>query len=276
VITLLAPRYWGAHLAMVLAVAIATGLGFWQLQAWHDRREAEAKSLVNAAPVTLRSVMGGDSPFPGNYVSQPVTFSGSWLAKGTVYVSGRQRDGRSGYWVMTPLLVDGTKSAMPVVRGWSAKPDAPAATGTVKVDGWLQPGEGSGLPDADPEDDVIPEARVASIVQFVDADLYSGYVIARTVTGSTAGVSATAGLGDVHPTQAPAVGQTTALRNFLYAIEWWVFGLFALVIWGRWCRDTLHPPPPEDTSEPRSEDPPADPSADQPGTLPLEDAVAER
>ncbi len=145
-------------------------------------------------------------------------------------------DGRTGYWVVTPVKVDGTDSAIPVVRGWSPRPSAPAPTGTATLDAWLQPGMGDGLPDADPSDDVLPELRIASLVQRVDTDLYSAYAIAEKPDS---------GLVGVHPAQAPEVGQTTALRNFLYAIEWWVFGLFALVVWFRWCRDSLHPQPDE-------------------------------
>ena len=27
--------------------------------------------------------------------------------------------------------------------------------------------------------------------------------------------------------------------NLLYALEWWVFGGFAVYVWSRWCRDEL-------------------------------------
>ncbi|MCW2757606.1 MAG: hypothetical protein JWO46_1352 [Nocardioidaceae bacterium] len=245
--TLLAPRYWGAHLLMVLAVAAATLLGVWQLHAWQDRRADARVNLTTETPVALGSVMGGDDPFPGDELGHPVRFSGSWIATGTVYVSDRTHDGRTGYWVVTPLKVDGTDSAMPVVRGWSPTASAPAPSGTTRMTGWLQAGEGTGVVDRDTTDDVVPELRIATLVQHVDVDLYGGYVIARTPTD---------GLAAVGPSQAPSVGQTTALRNFLYAIEWWVFGLFALVVWFRWCRDQLHPPRRDDEPDPAPADEP--------------------
>ena len=40
-------------------------------------------------------------------------------------------------------------------------------------------GEGSGVSDPDPTDDVLPEMRVADAIQHVDQDLYGGYVIAK-------------------------------------------------------------------------------------------------
>lgn len=227
---LLRPTYWGGHLLMLVGVALAVGLGLWQLHAWEVRREAAKHDLAGAPAKALSSVMGGDSPFPGRSLGQPVTFHGRWLDQGTVYVSGRVRDGRTGYWVVSPLLVDGTHSAMPVVRGWSARPSAPAPHGPAAITGWLQYGEGTGAVDTNPGDDVLPELRIASLVQRIDTDLYSGYVISKQPA---------AGLANVKPTDAPPVSQFTALRNFLYAIEWWVFGVFALAVWVRWCRDTL-------------------------------------
>ena len=237
---LLRPRFWPGHLAMVVSVGIATGLGLWQLDAWSQHRADAARDLESKPAVPLGTLMTGDSPFPGRSVGQPVTFSGRWLSEDTVYVSGREQDGRAGYWVVTPVLVDEAGSAMPVVRGWSARAHATAAAGTVTLTGWLQPTEGSSDVDEDPHDDVIPAMRIASLVEHVDADLYSGYVVARESTGS--GTGTPAGLEPVTPPSSPGVSTFTGVRNLFYAIEWWVFGGFALFIWVRWCRDELNPP----------------------------------
>jgi cytochrome oxidase assembly protein ShyY1 len=227
--TLLQPRAWGAHLLALLAVAAAVGLGLWQLHVWSANRADAERDLTNAKPVALTSVMGGDSPFPGGSLGRPVTFAGTWIPAGTVYVSDRRLDGRTGYWVVTPVKVDGTDSAMPVVRGWSVRPYAPAPSGTARVSGWLQASEAD-APDSHPTDDVIPSMRIASITQHVDADLYSGYVVSRT---------ADSGLRAVTPGSVPPVSTTTSLRNFLYALQWWFFAAFAVYIWVRWCRDQL-------------------------------------
>ncbi len=227
---LLAPRYWGAHLLMVAAAAVAVALGLWQLHVWEAARAAEARDLTNAEPMPLGDVMSGDSPFPGEHLGQPVSFTGEWLAESTVYISGRELDGRRGYWVVTPVRVG--DSAMPVVRGWSAEARASTPSGDADVEGWLQASEGTGTPDKDPHDDVIPEMRIASLVEHVDADLYSGYVVAKP-SGTEAGLDA------VTPESVPKVSSSTSLRNLLYAFQWWVFGGFAVYIWFRWCRDTV-------------------------------------
>jgi surfeit locus 1 family protein len=216
---------------MLVALGSAVALGLWQLHVWQAGREAASTDLTDAAPKALASVMGGDQSFPGQYLGQPVRFAGRWLPQSTLFVQDRDLHGKRGYWVMTPVLVG--DSAMPVVRGWSTEPHAAEPSGTVAVRGWLQASEGTNAVDEDPEDDVIPEMRIASVVQHVDADLYSAYVVAKSAGG------ATSGLEKVTPASVPEVSNTSHLRNLLYAFQWWIFAGFAVYIWVRWCRDQL-------------------------------------
>ncbi|MET3961917.1 surfeit locus 1 family protein [Marmoricola sp. OAE513] len=234
--TLLRPKFWAGHLAMIVCVSAAVGLGIWQLDAWHTRRADAARDISNLKPVGLGTVMDGDSSFPGRSVGRPVSFAGTWLADSTLYIADRYVGKKRGYWVVTPVRVDGSQSVMPVVRGWSAKAESVAPTGPVEVTGWLQASEGSGPVDDDPHDDVIPMMRLASLVEHVDADLYSAYVVARDVTGQ--GGPEAGGLRSVSAAAVPDVSGFTALRNLLYAIEWWVFGAFAFFVWARWCADS--------------------------------------
>ena len=230
----LAPRLWWGHLLVAVLVVAATMLGLWQVDAWQERRAAEALDLTGVEPVPLDEVLGPDDPFPGDRVGQPVTAEGTWLADGTVFVSGRERDGEDGYWMVTPLgLSDG--AAIPVVLGWVSAPEAAPATpvGSAEVVGWLQPSEGSGATDEDPSDDVLPQLRTADLVQLVDQDLYGAYAVAS---------DGIAGLPAADLAQLPEAGRFTALRNLLYGIEWWVFGGFALFVWWRWVRDETRSP----------------------------------
>ena len=216
-------------LALVL-VAIAGALGLWQLQAWQDRRAAEARDLTELTPVPLTDVMGADDPFPGNDLGRPVELDGSWLPDGAFYVADRVDDGRDGLWLVVPMAVGGAdEPAIPVVLGWTAAQDAALVpTGSGSVTGWLQPPEGNGAVDDDPDDDVVPQLRIADAIQRVDVDLYSAYVV-DTAPGD--------GLRQANLDSLPEVGRFTALRNLLYALEWWVFGAFAAFIWWRWVHD---------------------------------------
>ena len=247
-----APRMLGLHVVAVLAVVATTLLGLWQLHAWETRRAAVTDTLVHRAPVPLDSVMTSDAAFPGQSVGQPVSVRGVWVPQDSLVVSGRVLGGRRGVWAVTPVAVcpqapgAGAGStpaggcakapAVLVVRGWARSigqiPDPPR--GAVDLAGWLQPGDGSTSLDAHPRDKVLPALRIADALQHVHQDLYGGYVLARTTDPA-----ATNGLLRVTPASLPAVSSFTAVRNLLYALEWWLFGGFAVFLWWRWCRDEL-------------------------------------
>jgi cytochrome oxidase assembly protein ShyY1 len=237
---LLSPVAIGVHLLAVVATGAAVWLGAWQYGVWQAHRADQAQQLAHAPAKPLARVMGSDDPFPGGAVGQPVELSGAWLPGETFFVAGKRLDGRSGYWVVTPVAVCRTECAsraadapaMLVVRGWTSGPgQAPAPPdGRVDVTGWLQPAEGSGRVDPHPRDDVVPELRVASVLQRFDQDLYGGYVLSEAHEP---------GLRPVTPAALPAPSTFTGLRNLLYAVEWWFFGGFALFMWWRWCRDAV-------------------------------------
>ncbi len=236
----------GAHLLALVAVGSAGWLGFWQYDAWQEQRAAESTDLTRLEPEPLAKVMGPDDRFPGDKVGQPVTVSGTWVPDGTVFVSGREHDGLDGYWVVTPLAVETADDpALPIVRGWTPSPEqAPAApTGTAELVAWLQATEGTGERDADPADDVLPQVRTADLIQHVDQDLYGAYAVAQ-VPGE--------GLEPATLEQLPEVGRFTALRNLLYAVEWWFFGAFAAFIWWRYVTEVTE----SGQAEPEVEDDP--------------------
>lgn len=236
---LLSPRSWAAHLLAVVAVAAAGLLGVWQFESWRDARAAEAREVSAAEPVALDEALGPDDAFGADAVGQPVTVRGRWLPGATVLVSGREQEGERGSWVVTPVVSDSSGSAIYVVRGFTtadAVPGAPSGAADLVV--LLQPPEGTGEVDEDAGDDVLPQLRTADLVQRQDEDLYGGYAVIDPERSPDAG-AATAGLEPATPDQLPAAGGTTALRNVLYAVEWWIFGAFALLVWSRWARDVV-------------------------------------
>jgi len=95
----------GVHLLAILATTAATWLGLWQYDAWQGSRETQAMDLANAEPKALSAVMSADDAYPGDAVGQPVRFDGRWVGGETFFVSGREVDGRAGYWVVTPVVV---------------------------------------------------------------------------------------------------------------------------------------------------------------------------
>jgi surfeit locus 1 family protein len=240
-VSALAPRYWGVHLLMLAAVVATVLLGRWQLDVWRDHRADSSTAVTRETPVALDEVIGPDAAFPGGGVGRPVVVEGRWDPAHTVVVSGKERDGRTGYWVVTPVVTD-SGSAVPVVRGWTAAPgQAPSAPhGHAALVGLLQPPEDSGAADDDPRDDVLPELSITDLLPRAPYDLYGGYVVATDrdvpraipVTGMT-------GLAAVTPAHLPGADASTALRNLLYAFQWWVFGAFAIFMWWRWLEEDV-------------------------------------
>jgi surfeit locus 1 family protein len=226
-------RYLGFHMLAFVLVGSAVALGMWQYDSWQARRSAEAEDLTQRAPISLASAIGPDDAFPGNLVGQPVSVQGTWVPSGTIFVSGREQDGKEGFWVVTPLEIDGGSAALEVVRGWTnTLADVPSApTGPAEFIARLQPPEGTGEIDPNPNDKVLVQLRIADAIQHVDQDLYGAYgVLNAKLSPATDGLV----LADLE--QLPNASRFTALRNFLYAIEWWAFGLFAAFIWWRWLR----------------------------------------
>lgn len=238
----LAPRYWAGHGVVLVAVVACALLGRWQLGVWHDHRSDSAAAVTREDPVPLDGVLGPDAAFPASGVGRPVVVEGRWDPEHTVYVADRPRDGRTGVWAVTPV-VTGTGSAIPVVRGWAPSPsDAPdAPTGAAALVGLLQPSEDTGAPDDDPGDDVIPELSTTDLLPRAAYDLYGGYVVAtdRGLPSGDPGSTGMAGLAAVTPAHLPGADASSGLRNLLYALQWWVFGGFAVFMWWRWVQEEI-------------------------------------
>lgn len=253
-------RLWGVHLLGLLVVTVTVLLGWWQWTVSEGHKSDKSQALAHATPVPLDDVFGHNDPFPGAETGRPAVLEGSWMPSGTIYVSGHQ----NGYWVATPLEVGSgaDRSAIYVVRGWTADPKtAPAApTGTAKLVGWLQPPENGGLTDDNPHDDILPELNIAAAMSHVDVDLYSGYAVVADREGgwpaSDAAVNdGSTGLQAAQLNSMPTASFTTGLRNLLYALEWWVFALFAIYIWWRYVREATSPKAVEEAAAEAQEDP---------------------
>ena len=88
-------------------------------------------------------MLGPDAAFPASGVGRPVVVQGRWDPAHTVYVADRRDDGRTGVWVVTPV-VTATGSAIPVVRGWapSTAGGPRLRPGRAALVGLLQPSRG--------------------------------------------------------------------------------------------------------------------------------------
>jgi cytochrome oxidase assembly protein ShyY1 len=182
--------------------------------------------------VDLGTVLAPQTTFTSDMVGRHVSVTGTF-GPDELLVTGRVRDGRVGDLVLSPLTVEGTGAVLPVVRGWvpdAADPAASAAppAGTVHLVGWLHVGEAAGatgLPDG--QTDAISPAE---LVNRWGGPIYTGYLVLESVTpAQDPGVS-------VMGPPVPGKGGVD-WRNLGYALQWWMFGIFAVVLWWRMVGD---------------------------------------
>jgi cytochrome oxidase assembly protein ShyY1 len=231
--SLLAPRWLAIHVA-VLVVVVACGLlGAWQLDRARDQRDQSARAATNAdlAVVELDTVLPLGAELRLDDLGRPVEVRGHYDPGAQLVVPGRDLDGATGSLVLDALVTD-DGSAVMVIRGWragSASDPAPAPpTGSVVVTGWL------GASERPPSAEMLPAGQVGSVhvptlVNLVPYALRDGFVAATSEDPSAPGTGA--GLIDLPP-PVRIEGGGLPLQNVFYAIEWWVFGLAAVVLWG--------------------------------------------
>ena len=239
--TALRPRWLGLLAVVVVVAAACLQLGLWQLHVAQDKGLADAlRKAHEARPALLDTVIRPHQAFPNAQSGRAVTVVGGYAGSDQFLVGPRRLEGRTGFWVVTPMVVQETGARVAVVRGFATDATRPVdpPSGTVSVDGSLAPGESpaaapSGLP-AWPQ-----EARgsidLAVLVNEWPGELYNAFVFAQSEKSSTgAGIPVPDGLERVPP---PEVTGGLKWRNAAYALQWWVFAAFAAFMWFRMVRE---------------------------------------
>ena len=226
---LLTPRWVGMLAALAVVVAACVLLGLWQLGVARDsgRQDAvSAASTLERAP--LQQVTAPHRDFQADYSNRAVTVTGTYAAERTLLVVDRRLGGRVGSWVVTPLETQG--GTVPVLRGFvdgtpTEVPQPPS--GVVTVTGTLGPGESprDGAPLPTPQ---VRSVDLASLVNEWPGELYNVVVLASAESSGPA-----TGLTRVPP---PDLDAPLNLRNAAYAVQWWVFGIFAIWMWWKMFR----------------------------------------
>ena len=227
--TALTPRYLGLLAVAVVLVLGFTWLGRWQLGVAEGRAQQEAVEQARSQePVALTQVLPPQSAFPGELSSRPVVVSGRYT-DGQLTVPDRRLDGRTGSWVVTPFVVDATGATLPVLRGFVTDPaDAGTPpTGVLTLRGGLAPSESPTSVPTGPGE--IGSVDTSQLVNTWPGEIYNAFLFLESPTSATE-----AGLTRV-PTPLGPTGVTW--RNAAYAVQWWVFAVFALWMWWRTVRE---------------------------------------
>ena len=228
--TALTPRFLGLLGLVLVLCATFVWLGRWQLGVAESSAHRDAVEQARAqAPAELTTLLQPHAPFRGELSSRPFTARGHYASDGELLVPARRLDGQAGLWVLTPFVVDRSAATLPVVRGFvtdaGSVPSPPE--GTVTISGGLAPGES-------PSPDPVPSGQIGSVdlsqlVNTWPGELYNAFGFVESEDPADA----------AGPTRVPTpVGETDLQwRNAAYAVQWWIFALFALWMWARMVRD---------------------------------------
>jgi surfeit locus 1 family protein len=133
-------------LAALAGVALAVRLGLWQLDRAAQKEVLQAQLETRAgAPVLAAPALARSPEMAAAQADRRVRLGGRWIAGHTVYLDNRQMDGKVGFHVVTPLLLDDSRDAVLVQRGWVARnfaertalPAIDTPGGHVEVEGTL-------------------------------------------------------------------------------------------------------------------------------------------
>lgn len=134
-------------LVTVLGAALTARLGWWQLdRAAQKNALQQALEQRRAEPPLPLAALASDEAAALLQHHRRVELRGRWLDEATVYLENRQMEGRPGFFVLTPLLLE-DGSAVVVQRGWQPRDlldrtrvvPPPAASGPVLLAGRIAP-----------------------------------------------------------------------------------------------------------------------------------------
>lgn len=255
-------------LAAAAGVCGTAALGCWQLDRAAQKQvlAAAIDSLGRQAPLDAAALAQAVLQTPAaDLVHRPVVLRGRWLAAQTVYLDNRQMHGRPGFFVLTPLALDGPGSAVVLVqRGWIprnfqdrtalARVDTPA--GPVAVAGRLALAPArlyEMAPGADPVSDTSPIRQNLDIARF---RAQTGLpLLALTVVETGRAGSGTAGLGAAGSGAAGPGPDSDGLerdwpridagvdKHYGYAFQWFAISLLTagLYVWFQLLRRFIRP-----------------------------------
>ena len=205
------------------ATALCAWLGLWQWDRAHVRAEvASAESAVALEEL----VAVGQSPNAS--IGRAAIASGQWR-EGRVLVPGRDIDGVAATFLVAEFRADGgdEPGTLAVVVGWAPSAELPPLPSLTEasIEGWLRASEAPATVDADAVPAESSSVSSAALAQLWPTPTYSPVLVL------------TDGAGDWRPLPRPEPQSRLNFQSLTYAAEWWVFGIFALVVGVRWVRD---------------------------------------
>jgi cytochrome oxidase assembly protein ShyY1 len=233
------PKWLGFHvLTWLVLIPAFIGLGQWQRDLWKDRARAQGVvlSALAANPVPYDSVSPRGRLVGRDQQWKMVSARGRYDTAHQFMVRNRSQNDQPGWYVVTPLvLADGT--GVLVNQGWVAEsttggattlpPFPPVPTGTVTVNGSLQPDETTASTRIRNDTARLPADEIA-LVTPVDLASRVPYPLRDGSIRLTSSVPANTGPTAAAPVPNPTYDNTMYIA---YMIQWWVFAVVMPVTW---------------------------------------------
>ena len=222
-------RFWLITLAAITAVAVTFRLGLWQLDRASQRvaLQAAIEQRQGMAPVAQDALLNPAAK--SELLHRPVVLRGRWLERYTVFLDNRQMEARQGFYVVTPLQLEGDPGVVLVERGWVPRnfeqrdklPVVQTPPGTIELRGRIAP-----PPSKLYEFAGAQEGAIRQNVDLVQFRAETGLPLLDLVVRQTHGGSD----GLLRDWPEAASGAAT---NYGYAFQWWAMsGLVAILyVW---------------------------------------------
>lgn len=209
--------------ALVIAGVMVT-LGLWQMRVFEDDGNADARLRAEQPALPLDRVAQPAQQTVDGY-GRSVTFSGKYLPDRQLLIPVAERPGHVR--VLTALeRSDG--SLVPVVRGEATSVDQvpPPPSGVVAEQGLFLASEAPVEGEFGPTE--LGSVRLSVVAQRWTLPMVPGFVTLDATD------SATQGLAQADVILPEGGG---SVRNSGYALQWWVFAGFGLIMAGKFARD---------------------------------------
>ena len=218
------PRFLLLTFAALFVAAGTFSLGQWQLRRADQKQTLQAAveakkvlpALNNHALLAIKSI--------ADKLHRTATIQGEWQTRHTVYLDNRPMSGKTGFWVLTPLVLRDTGQVILVQRGWAPRnfndravlPDVQTPTGVVTISGRIAP-----PPSKLYEFKGVDGGRLRQNIDLDTFRLETGLPLLEVSLLQIGGPSE----GLLRNWAEPNLGVD---KHYGYAFQW--FGLFALVV----------------------------------------------
>ena len=221
-------KFWVITIAALIGILLTLALGRWQLSRAAQKENLQVAIVAQSQRVALDTSALLKTVNLLESVHRTVALRGSWVAAKTVFLDNRQMNAKPGFFVVTPMLLENSNTAVLVQRGWIGRnftererlPEVPTPGGIVEIQGRIAP--------PPPKLFELGDAGVGRIRQNLDIGQFKAETSLPLLPISVLQSDAA---GDGLLRDWP-VAAATAGKNYGYAFQWFGLSLLITLLYG--------------------------------------------